>query len=201
MSNHTLQQNTHNCSDDLTEALVVVDKLKNQLIKSNDALKLSRDIVANEKKRWEIIHNNPVTDKASIEYKDDNQTIILHVTIDTGISTVINSQPIERTYTFTAQKPRARIFPSPYIGVAGLSYMHGDSIRPLIGIGITGEILPFSDAFKRVSTFLFTSIYSVGVGVSYCIVSEYKLDISLLYGMTYVSSVEQSFGFGLSFHL
>lgn len=179
-----------------------IEALVKQLAESTALLEQLAFILRQERARWKRIHTNPVPDKVTCTYNDDNSVLTISVTIDTGVSNVINNQPIQRTYTVHAAEPKTRILPTPFIVLAGASFSAQSGLRPLIGVGIVDipYIAKIDQSLSRVVVFGYTSGYSVGVGAGYVASKDYRIVCSLQTGAEVLTGVV-AVSVGVSFFL
>lgn len=110
-----------------------LNELITQLEISNNMLKTHKRILEQEKKRWQTIHSNPVTDKVTLVKGEKEGEYIITSVIDTGVNNEVNSHPITRKTVMTIDNDRGPFFDSINLNLmAWASYSHG--ITPAVSV-------------------------------------------------------------------
>lgn len=125
--------------------------------KAIEQLAECKTLLEQEKQRWEVIHNNPVTDKWSVS-KDKDDNMIIKVVIDDTIKNIINDQPIQREYKLVPTKSSLIKYADV---LAGFSFLTEEGPRPLLGIGYRPSFA------KGAGISITTSLTSIGASVYY----------------------------------
>ena len=164
--------------------------VEDEYVKVAELLKVSTSVIKQEKKRWQAIHSNPISDKVNITTKKDS--IIIDIEIDTYINNMLNNQPITRTYTIGSPKNKDITTNLDFIILA--MYSITDGLRPAICIGYRPFRKLNMGMLKDTGASVYCSIYSIGGTIYYCPIKNLSLHIICGYS---VSSGNTTVGVGV----
>ena len=163
-----------------------------------DYLRISRNILIQEKERWIDIHTKPEKDKVYVENTEDG--IKLDLEILPSIKNEVNNKSITRTYYIkeTSRSVLHRLFifddysfKLDFMLLSTINYPNG--LLPAWTVGISPNFL------KGFGASIYTNCYSVGSSIYYLSTKYYDIGFHLMLGIDWEGNLSPGIGIGYRF--
>ena len=156
-------------------------------------LKTTRQLMVEEKIRWQRIHDMPYTDTVTLT--QEKSTLTVDIVIDPKVTNIINRQPITRTYVFDQdQTPHAWYVPT-YGGVAAHVSLMG--FRPAVYAAWGMEVIKYKNYRGSFGIGPYVSGYTNGLALLYRDNMWYTVSALITIGYTWKGEYTPGFGLGI----
>ena len=152
----------------------------------------TRELLGQEKIRWQRIHETPYTDQVTLTQTGKELTI--DVCIDPKVQNIINKEPITRKYVFEQNTVKRLWYVPPYAGVA--AHVSADGLRPALYAGWGKEILTYGIYHGYVGAGPYTTLTSAGCTIFYRDSMWYTVSIMITVGCTWSGKLFPGFAIG-----
>jgi hypothetical protein len=168
-------------------------ELQKEYTRAVDELRKMRVILAQERRRWEAIHQNPTPDQMTSTVTKDGVDIT--VSIDTPVKNIVNDRPITRKYSLTREtKNRHRLGDMmDFLLVAGYSMNGG--FTPSLSFVIDPDLL------RGFGAGAFINYKEIGINAMYRIPADGFDNIAVvgMFGIDWHGNIGPGIGVGVCF--
>ena len=152
----------------------------------------TRALLADEKIRWQRIHETPYTDTVTLT--QDTKHLTIDICIDPKVQTIINTKPIMRTYVFDRDTRKRIWYVPPYGGIA--AHVSTESVRPVVYAGWGRECFTYGAYRGSVCLGPYTTGYTTGIALFYRDTMWYTMSIMVTVGYSWSGHMTPGFGIG-----